>query len=112
MLFETLSVKASDAAAPFSEVIVAARAIADHWRAQRPALLRKAEALASIVDALIHSNLSRIVDFGTLEREISAWLCRRSRSGRMQFVNIAFSIACVLPFDEREARFRFSFCDR
>jgi hypothetical protein len=32
--------------------------------------------------------------------------------GPMQLVNIAFSIACVLPFEEEEARFRFSFCDR
>lgn len=69
-LLETLSTKASNAATPFGEVVAAVQAIADQWRSKRPALLQKAEALASIVDALIHGNLSRIVDFGALEREI------------------------------------------
>lgn len=54
----------------FDEVIVAARTITDRWVQKRPALLQKADALASVVDALIHGNLSRIVDFGVLEREI------------------------------------------
>jgi hypothetical protein len=58
------------APASFDEVVAVVRAIAERWRAQRPALLQRADALASIVDALTHGNLSRIVDFGALEREL------------------------------------------